>query len=209
MVNYQPFVTQTLPLITMRARSHILQKKSSILLIMRNILLTRSIRSSACLSTLLFWCATCVYAPSHAAVATATVTANVISSLGITTLNGLSFGDISASAIAGTIVMSPNGTRSATGGASFNSSGPGSPATFDIQGDANATYSITLPASVVLTDGSSNTMVVDSFSSSPTPSGVLDGSGQQTLFVGATLNVGSNQAFGSYSGLMSVTVAYN
>ncbi|NCF37476.1 MAG: DUF4402 domain-containing protein, partial [Gammaproteobacteria bacterium] len=29
------------------------------------------------------------------------------------------------------------------------------------------------------------------------------------LFVGGTLNVGSNQGFGSYSGIMSVTVDYN
>ena len=78
-----------------------------------------------------------------------------------------------------------------------------------MQGTANASFSISLPASVLLSDSASHTMTVDNFTSSPTPSGVLDGSGQQTLFVGGTLNVSANQAFGSYSGQMSVTVDYN
>lgn len=165
--------------------------------------------SNFCLSVLIIWFVGSVYTPTQAAVTTATVTANVISSIGITTQSGLSFGDISASGTAGTIVMSPDGTRTTTGGTTFNSAVAGNPATFDIQGSANATYSISLPASILLTDATSNSMVVDNFTSSPTPTGVLDNSGQQTLLVGATLNVGSNQAFGSYSGVMSVTVVYN
>lgn len=146
---------------------------------------------------------------AHAATTTATVSANIVSSINMSTRNVLLFGDISSSAVAGTVVLSPSGTRTTTGGATVNSAVPGSPVTFDVSGDANASYSISLPVSVVLSDPSANTMVVDNFTSSPTPAGVLDGSGQQTLFVGATLNVSSNQPFGSYSGLMSVTVDYN
>lgn len=211
MANYQPLVTQIPPPIynykasavshVILSRLLIMQKKFTILHLQRN--------GGFYLSTLLFWCASAVYAPTQAAVATATVNANVIASIGITSLSGLSFGDISASGIAGTIVMSPDGTRTATGGTTFNSAVAGNPATFDIQGEANSTYSILLPASISLTDASSNNMVVDNFTSVPTPAGVLDGSGQQTLLVGATLNIGSNQAFGSYSGIMSVTVVYN
>lgn len=145
----------------------------------------------------------------EAATAIATVEANIVSTISITERNGLGFGDISSSAVAGTVVMAPSGTRTTTGGVTINFAIAGSAAAFDIVGDANASYAITLPVSVVLSDASSNTMVVDSFTSSPTPSGVLDGSGQQTLYVGATLNVGANQPFGSYSGLMSVTVEYN
>ena len=145
----------------------------------------------------------------QAATAVATITANIVSTLRLTTLNGLVFGDISSGSTAGTVVMTATGSRSATGGATINTSVAGSPATFDVQGDANANYSITLPVSVVLSDASSHTMVVDNFTSTPTSSGVLGGSGQQSLFVGARLNAGSNQAFGSYSGQMSVTVDYN
>ncbi|MDH5611773.1 MAG: DUF4402 domain-containing protein [Gammaproteobacteria bacterium] len=150
-----------------------------------------------------------LWTPAQAVTAVATVNVNIISTMTISTLNGLIFGDISSGPTAGTIVMTPGGARSATGGANINTSVAGSPASFDVQGDASATYSISLPVSVVLSDTASHTMTVDNFTSSPTPSGVLDGNGQQTLFVGATLNVGSNQAFGAYSGLMSVTVDYN
>jgi len=149
------------------------------------------------------------YTPAQAVTAVATINVNIISTLTLSTLNGLIFGDISSSSIAGTILMTPGGARTATGGANINTSVAGSPAKFDVLGDANASYSISLPVSVILSDTASHTMLVDNFTSSPTPSGVLDGSGQQTLFVGARLNVGSNQAFGAYSGQMSVTVDYN
>ncbi len=145
----------------------------------------------------------------QAATAVATVDANIVSTLSIAAYSGLGFGDISSSAVAGSVVMTPSGTRTATGGVTINSAIAGSAASFDIVGNANASYAITMPVSVVLSDASSNTMVVDSFTSSPALSGVLDGSGQQALYVGATLNVGSNQPFGVYAGLMSVTVEYN
>lgn len=145
----------------------------------------------------------------EAATSSATVNANIISTINISTRNGLLFGDIASSSVAGSVILSTNGSRTTTGGATVNSSGSGSPATLDISGDANASFSITLPVSITLSDGSSNSMVVDNFTSSPSPAGVLDSSGKQSLFVGATLNVSSNQPFGSYSGLMSVTVDYN
>ncbi|MDH5387683.1 MAG: DUF4402 domain-containing protein [Gammaproteobacteria bacterium] len=149
------------------------------------------------------------WTPAQAATATATVDANIIQAIGMTTNNGLSFGDISAGATSGTVIFTPGGASSATGGTTINSSAPGNPASFNVQGTPNASFSISLPISVLLTDAASHSMTVDNFTSSPTPSGVLDGSGQQTLFVGATLNVSANQAFGSYSGQMTVTVGYN
>ena len=106
-------------------------------------------------------------------------------------------------------MLSTSGTRTTTGGAFINSSVAGNPATFDVQGDANATYAITLPTSVVLTGSSSGSMVVDSFTSTPSGTGLLDSTANETLFVAGTLNVGSNQAYGSYTGQMTVTVAYN
>ena len=52
-------------------------------------------------------------------------------------------------------------------------------------------------------------MVVDKFTSLPATSGLTDANGKQKLFVGATLNVGSHQAYGPYNGTMSVTIQYN
>lgn len=140
---------------------------------------------------------------------TATVSVDIVSTISITTQNGLLFGDISSSAAAGSLSINASGTRTTTGGVTINTAIAGSPAAFDVQGDAGASYSITLPVSVLLSDSGSNNMLVDNFTSTPTPAGVLNAGGQQSLFVGATLNVGSNQPFGSYAGLMSVTVDYN
>lgn len=164
-----------------------------------------------CLKALLFLSATCGYMIANAAVETANVSANIISTISITnqSVGGLAFGDISSSSTAGTVVLTASGTRTATGGVTINSSATASPAVFDVQGDANTTYAISLPVSVVLTDAASRSMVVDNLTSSPSTTGLLDSTGKQILFVGASLNVGSNQAFGSYSGQMSVTVDYN
>ena len=151
----------------------------------------------------------CACLPANAAVATATVTVNITNTMMISTINGLVFGDMSSGAEAGTLALSPGGVRTTTGGVTVNTAIPGSSAVFDVQGAPNATYSITFPAAVMMTNGSPNSMVVDNFTYSPDTNGVIDASGQQTLFVGATLNVNSNQSFGSYSGLLSVTVDYN
>jgi hypothetical protein len=151
----------------------------------------------------------CSYAPAYAAVATATVTADITTTITVRTINGLVFGSLSSGPSAGTLVLSPGGARTTTGGVNVNTAIIGSPAAFDVQGDPNGTYSVSFPAAVILSNGSPNTMVVDNFTSSLTPDGRLDASGQQTMFVGATLNVGSNQAFGTYSGSLTVTVDYN
>jgi hypothetical protein len=147
--------------------------------------------------------------PVYAATATATATANITSTMTVRTINGLFFGDLSAGAESGTLELSPGGTRTTTGGVTVNSAIAGSPAAFDVQGDPNSTYSITFPAAIVMSNGSPNSMVVDKFTSLPEATGVIDASGQQTLYVGATLNVDSNQAFGTYSGELNVTVDYH
>jgi len=38
---------------------------------------------------------------------------------------------------------------------------------------------------------------------------VIDASGQQTLYVGGTLNVDSHQSFGSYAGELMISVDYH
>lgn len=151
--------------------------------------------------------ATCLSA--NAVTASATATANITSTLTVRTINGMFFGDLSSGAEAGTIELSPSGIRTTTGGVTVNRAIAGSPAAFDVQGDPNSTYSITFPAAVIMSNGSPNSMVVDKFTSLPEASGVIDASGQQTLFVGGTLNVDSNQSFGSYSGELIISVDYH
>ena len=53
-------------------------------------------------------------------------------------------------------------------------------------------------------------MDVDTWTSSPTPTGTLDGTGAQTLSVGATLTVVGGESSGLYTGgPFTVTVNYN
>lgn len=146
---------------------------------------------------------------SQAASATAAVEATIVDTITISARNGLGFGDIASSAAPGTVILTSSGARMANGGTTINTATAASPATFDIQGTANASFAITLPASIVLIDGSSNKMTVNGFTSTPLTNGVLDSSGQLPLYVGATLNVDNNQPYGTYTGQMAVTVEYN
>ena len=145
----------------------------------------------------------------NAATTTTTVEANIVSSINIVTQNGVVFGDISVSSISGTVSIDTSGLRTATGGVTINTSTSGSPANFEVSGDPNGLYNITLPASVVITSAAGDSMTVDNFNSSPDTNSTLDAGGTENLSVAARLNVGSFQAFGAYSGLMATTVEYN
>ena len=147
--------------------------------------------------------------PVHAATATATVTANIIIAMSLTAQSSMAFGDISTSSTAGSVVLSTTGSRSNIGGTSINSAIPGTPGEFNATGEPLATFSVSMPSTVQLTNTSNNSMTVDNFISEPDITGQLDSSGSKGVMVGATLHVGSQQAFGSYSGLMSLNVNYN
>ena len=83
---------------------------------------------------------------------------------------------------------------------------------FKVTGNPNVTYTITLPVAPITMTTTGNgikTISVSSFTSYPANSGLLDATGQELVFVGATraaLNVA--QKTGSYSGSYSVTVVY-
>lgn len=122
----------------------------------------------------------------------------------------LSFGSFVAGT-GGTVILSPQGQRSITGSVTVLPSAPGHSAEFTVSGDPDATYFIDLPSdfSIMLT-GPGSDMPLTSFTSEPLGAGGQLGSGgAQVLSVGATLEVGSGQASGDYSGSFSVIVNYN
>jgi hypothetical protein len=145
----------------------------------------------------------------HAATATTTVEANIVSTINLVAQNGIVFGDIGASGIPGTVTIDVDGSRTSTGGATINTNTAGTPATFEVSGDPNALYIVTLPSTVVITSAAGDSMTVNNFTSAPSVNGQLDSSGRQNLNVGATMNVGSFQPFGAYTGIMATTVEYN
>lgn len=140
---------------------------------------------------------------------TAPVSARIVSRVNLVTLSGMEFGEISASSAPGAIILEPGGARTSTQGATLNTAVPGGSASFEILGDPSATYIISLPDSVTLTSSNGQSMLLNQFTSLPSLTGQLDASGRQTLSVGGTLNVGPNQLYGNYTGVLAVTVEYN
>ena len=121
----------------------------------------------------------------------------------------LNFGDVVPSTVtAGTVALTAAGIRTAAGGVTLGSSTAVGVPTFNVGGQANATYAITLPAGASTLTSGANTMTVDTFTGSKA-TGTLSAGGADSFTVGGTLNVAQNQAAGSYAGTFSVTVAYN
>jgi hypothetical protein len=119
----------------------------------------------------------------------------------------LAFGKVLAGDTAGTVVLGPDGARTPGGGASVLP-GAFSAAAFTVSGAPGALFAIVLPAGpVALTNGNATVNLV-AFTSAPASPGALDALGQQTLAVGATLQVGALQPPGFYQGTFPVTVLY-
>lgn len=147
-------------------------------------------------------------AAAQAATTSSNANAQILTALTLTNTVPLEFGQIAASASAGTVSVSTASVRTSTGGVTLAGLTPATAASFDVLGDAASTYAITLPTSTTI-DSGANSMTVDTYVSSPNGTGTLDGGGADTILVGARLSVGANQAAGSYTGTFDVTVQYN
>jgi len=127
----------------------------------------------------------------------------------INNTQGLIFGSFAAGS-GGTVTVSSNNVRSASGDVFLFPLGQVSAASFTLSGSPNASYTIELPANnFVKLTAPGGEMVVTDFTSSPSITGQLNGAGSQNLTVGATLIVEGNQAPGAYEGSFSVVVNYN
>lgn len=137
--------------------------------------------------------------------ATATATAVIVTPISIVRVADMSFGNIIADADGGTVLLVPVGTRTLTGLSSPSVPGTIAAASFTVTGLNGATYSITLPASHIISSGG-NDMTVDTFTNNA--SGTLT-SGTETFGVGATLHVGAAQTAGTYTNASGFTVTVN
>jgi len=142
--------------------------------------------------------------------ATGHVIAEIISVFSASETSQLDFGRFSPGPQGGKIILTPQSTISVLGSI-FKGPGTHNAASFYVSGYDDAVYSITLPASpVILTHtASARTMVVDNWSSVPSPgigTGLLQG-GYQVVYVGATLNVGTlyDNPVGIYTGTYTIT----
>lgn len=129
----------------------------------------------------------------------------------LSNVRGLDFGRFVAGS-GGTVVVSPAGLRSRTGGVVLLNSASAGQAVFNLDRSGNGSSSkaiiITLPANGAtrLTSGA-NSMGVNNFVSTPASLASIPAGGT-TLSVGAALTVAPNQAPGNYSGSFSLTVNY-
>ena len=147
---------------------------------------------------------------SIAATLDGTATANVITPLGITQTAVMSYGDVAGGTGGTTVILASDGTRSGTGvvpGATAVAAGA-----FDITGENDASYILTLPATATLTRATgTETMSADTFTTSlgVAPfTGTLSATGTDNFTVGATLNIGATQVAGTYNGTYAVTLNY-
>lgn len=121
----------------------------------------------------------------------------------ITNTGDLNFGTIMSLNTPQSVTISPE--NGATSGA-ININSERTRGTFLISGPANKSYNIVVPTSVNITYGG-NSMTAD-LTSYPATAGQLNNSGQDTLYIGGTLNIGSSQPAGEYTGTYTINIQY-
>jgi len=145
---------------------------------------------------------------------TGEIFAEVIPVFSATQTSQMNFGRFSPGPQGGEIILTPESTYM-TLGSVFKGPGAHNAASFFVSGDIDAAYTISLPDEpVIITNISSEkSMLVDDWVSSPpagTGTGLLQ-NGVQTVFVGATLKIGTldENPVGIYKGSYTVTFDFN
>jgi hypothetical protein len=132
--------------------------------------------------------------------------------------DNLDFGAVIRGTTAGTVTVAPNGTRTSTGGVILANGGGHKPASFAGRGTFNQRVDVSLGAASIFVNGPGTRMRVRTFVLGSTPTAVLTATPQRfriaaatgifSFPVGATLEVGANQAPGKYTGTWSITLNY-
>lgn len=169
-------------------------------------------------ASLILATAPCAFAQST----TGTIRTTIVPRLSLVKSADLDFGQIMASsATAGSVTVTPTGSRSAGGGATL-AGGTVTAGEFTGFGTRNqlVVFSFGAPSVVLTRVGGTQTMTADTFTMAPSASGNLNqlgnsgrwritsNSGMFTLPVGATLRVGAAQAPGEYLGTFTLTAVY-
>jgi len=142
------------------------------------------------------------------------VFAEVVAAFSAVETSQMNFGRFSPGPYGGQIILTPQGTVSVMGSVA-KGSGIHNAASFYVTGDSYTSFSINLPKSpATLTNiSSAKTMLVSNWLSVPSPgpgAGTLQ-DGFQTVFVGATLEVGTlyDNPVGIYTGSYTITFDFN
>lgn len=145
----------------------------------------------------------------NTATESASATATIHQHLSLAKNVDLAFGGIITDTDGGTVVIAATSAGTPTyDGLPTQLSTTTTASKFTASGQANATFAITLPTSISITDDASNSMTVNSFVASDGITGHALTSGTNEFFVGATLEVGAGQEAGTYIGTFPITVTY-
>jgi hypothetical protein len=148
------------------------------------------------------------------ATATGHISAEIITVLSAVESSQLNFGRFSPGPYGGEIILTPQGSISVLGSVS-KGSGLHNAASFYLTGDNSTTFSVNLPSSpaTITCTTEARSMVVKDWVSVPSPgpgAGTLK-NGAQTVYIGATLEVGTlnDNPVGIYTGTYTVTFDFN
>ena len=145
---------------------------------------------------------------STATNATAEASATMLTPLKLVKTQDLNFGKIASSNEQGTAVLTTESVISRTGGVAILDGITPTAAQFTVTGEEGQTYSMSAPASIELTSGSTNLTLALVYDKEKT--GNTLASGTSVISVGGTLTVPANTVAGEYkneSGL-KITVNY-
>jgi hypothetical protein len=146
--------------------------------------------------------------------ATMTVAAAVVQDIRIVRQEPLSFGAILQADTPGTVTVTSGGQRNHQGNLKLGNEAY-QPAYFEIQGQKNQSYHVSIPTELYFkVAGGQMSLRVDNLKmesrNAPGTSdlGYLDGTGQDRLAIGGTLNVPANVEPGIYKGFVPISVSY-
>lgn len=135
-----------------------------------------------------------------------TFSVTIAEKLGISAKQDINFGAMMSPSADGTVTLSYNGQRSATGGIYLMNNADVSQGIFTIDGTAGRTVYVSLPSEAFIYSGG-NALSVNNFTASTGTQFTL-ASDMADIHIGATLNVPANAPEGDYSGTYTVTVSY-
>ena len=175
-------------------------------------LFRKNLFSLLCLFAMPAWVSVAQTAPPVSA--TGHITAQVITTLAAVETSQLDFGKFSPGPQGGELILTPDNSVSVLGSV-WKGSGTHNAASFYVTGDPGVAYTVTLPSEPVMIThmGTSRTMTVEDWISvpAPTPGAGLLENGAQTVYVGATLKVGTltDNPVGIYTGTYTITFDFN
>lgn len=142
-----------------------------------------------------------------------TTTATALTVMSINETVTMDFGTVAGSSTASSVILDTTSTRTVTAGAQILSAGPGSAGSFQVSGEPNLSYFLSVTGPAILENISGQQITVDSFTNNS--SGTLPASGTDTFQIGATINLIPLQPVGTYTTTTgggspyNVTVNYN